>query len=334
MAPVKFSVVVTAYNYATLLPDALRALAAQTVQDFELLIVDDGSTDNTEEVVEQFRPRFRNLHYLKKTNGGPADSRNYGVERAGGTHVAILDADDIWSPRYLEVVRDQFDSSPRTELLFTDGLRIRDNGEVIRPVFPPQLPALDGHINSVGSLFAVCSHFLPSGMVFAKSLYHHMGGFDTRFLHGDDVDWVVRAALAGAYCVRVDQKLFLYRFHGRNLTNNPIAFLDTWLRIYKEQMKDNRLGPECERRARSFARNYVLRLLGICSAAKGRSLLASALKALQGDFTLRCVYFSTFLGSPYALRPLKWGKHLLRKPRAHTQKVDLTASSEIIFQSL
>lgn len=331
---VKFTVVVTTYNYAHLLPDALRALAAQTVTDFELLIVDDGSTDNTEEIVKQSCPQFQDCHYLKKVNGGAADARNHGVERANGTHVAILDADDIWSPRYLETIRKSFESRPQTEIVFCDGVRVMGDGQVIRPVFPAGLPRLDGPINSVESLFSVCDNFLPSGMVFLKSLYDRIGAFDTRFSHGDDVDWVIRAAVAGADCLRIDQKLFLHRFHGSNLTRDPIAFLETWLTIYKERLRANRLGPECEHRARSFARDYDLRLLGICSPSEGRSLLARSIDALGGDFVLRCAYLSTYLGSSYALRPLKWGKRLIRKRHAVTQRVDLTAPPEMIFQSL
>ncbi len=333
-ASVKFTVVVTTYNYAHLLSDALRALAAQTVNDFELLIVDDGSTDNTEEIVEQFHPRFQNCHYLKKPNGGTADARNHGVQRARGTHVAILDADDVWSPRYLEAVRQKFQSTPQTEAVFCDGVRILGDGRVLRPVFPPGLAPLEGPINSVESLFSLCDNFLPSGMVFLKSLYDRIGAFDTRFSHGDDVDWVIRAAMAGADCQRIDQKLFLHRFHGSNLTRDPIAFLETWLTIYEERLRNSRLGPECEHRARSFARDYVLRLLGICSPAEGRSLLARSIEALGGDFMLRGAYLSTYLGSSYALRPLKWGKQLLRKRHGTAQCIDLTAPPEIIFQSL
>jgi glycosyltransferase involved in cell wall biosynthesis len=333
-AAVKFTVVVTTYNYAHLLPDALRALAAQTVPEFELLVVDDGSQDSAEEVVWQFQPQFRDCQYLKKPNGGAADARNHGVQKAQGTHIATLDADDVWSPRYLEIVRKTLESRPATEIVFCDGVRVAGDGEVLRPVFPPGLPRLKGPINSVEDLFSVSDNFLPSGMVFRKSLYDRVGPFDTRFSHGDDVDWAIRAALGGAHCLRIDQKLFLHRFHGSNLTRDPIAFLETWLKIYEEQLRNSRLGPECERKARGFARDYVLRLLGICSPAEGRSLLARSIEALGGDFMLRCAYLSTYLGSSYALRPLKWGKGLLRKRHAAAQHIDLSAPPEIIFQSL
>lgn len=333
-ADVKFTVVVTTYNYAHLLPDALRALAAQTLTDFELLVVDDGSTDNTEEVVRQFCPQLQDCHYLKKPNGGSAAARSYGVQEARGTHVAILDADDIWSPHYLETVRNRFKASPQAEVVFCDGIRITSNGQILGPVFPSGLLPLEGPINSTEPLFSLCTNFLPTGMVFLKSLYDRIGPFDSRFSHGDDVDWVIRAAMAGAYCARIDQKLFLHRFHGGNLTNDAIAFLETWLSMYEEHLRNSRLGPECEHRARRFARNYVLRLLGICSPAEGRSLLGRTLETLPGDLVLRCAFLSTYLGSSYALRPLKWAKRLLRKRHAGTQQVDLAASPEIIFQSL
>ncbi|TAM80065.1 MAG: glycosyltransferase family 2 protein [Acidobacteria bacterium] len=333
-AGVKFTVVVTTYNYAHLLPDALRSLAAQTVPDFELLIVDDGSTDKTGQVVEEFRPRFRDFRYLKKLNGGPADARNFGVQNARGTHIAFLDADDLWSPRYLSEVRKTFNAHPRTEIVFCNGFRINGSGRVLRPVFPPGLAAIDGPINSAEELFLLCKHFVPTGMVFLKPLYDRVGPFDVRFRHGDDVDWVIRAAMAGAYCVRIDQKLFLYRIHGGNLTNDAIAFLDTWLKIYEEQLKQSRLGPECERRGRIFARNYALRLLGNCSPAEGRALLARTIETVRGDFILRSAYFSTYLGSSYTIRPLRWTKRLLLKRPAAVPKVDLGAPPEIIFQGL
>lgn len=333
-AEVRFSVVVTAYNYAHMLPGALRALAAQTLQDFELLIVDDGSTDNTEEVVGSFRQQFRNCRYLKKAHAGPADARNCGVQNATGTHLAILDADDLWSPRYLDTVRGIFESDPRIEIVFADGLRVLANGRVLRPVFPPGIPRLNGQINSADNLFSLCNYFLPSGMAFSKALYDRIGPFDSRFMHGDDVDWVVRAVMAGAFCLRIDQKLFLYRYHGDNLTKNVIAFLETWLRIYEEQMRNSRLGPECERRARNFARDYVLRLLGICTPSEGRALLARAREALHGDPFLWCASQSTYLGSTYVMRPLKWAKRLIQRNQAAAQQVDLTAPPEIMFQGL
>ena len=336
VSEVKFTVIVCSYNYAHLLPDALRTLAAQTFPDFELLIVDDGSTDDTEEVVRQYSSKFRNCVYLKKPHSGLADTRNVAVQAAKGTHLAFLDADDLWSPHYLEAVRSRVESNPQAELVVCNGLRILDNGRVLETVFRPNLPPLEGPVRPMENLFYLCNDFLPSGMVFRKSLYERIGGFDTRFDKGlgDDTDWVVRAVAARAHCVRIDQKLFLYRFHGRNLTSNPLLIVDPWLTIYEEQIKGSRLGPDFERDARNFTRSYVLRLLGICSPSKGRVLLARTLETLPGDFILRCAYLSTYLGSIHALKVLRWGKRLMRKILPARQRIDLSAVPDTMFQGV
>lgn len=333
---VKFTVIVCTYNYAHLLPDALRTLAAQTFPDFELLVVDDGSIDNTEEIVRQYSSKFRNCVYLKKPHTGLADTRNVAVRKATGTHLAFLDADDLWSPYYLEAVRGRVESNPQTELVVCNGLRILDNGRVLETVFRPNLPPLEGPAGPAENLFYLCNDFLPSGMVFRKSLYERIGGFDTRFNRGlgDDTDWVVRAVAARAHCVRIDQKLFLYRFHGRNLTSNPLLIVDPWLTIFEEQIKGSRLGPAFERDARNFTRSYILRLLGICSPSEGRKLLAKTLETLPGDFILRCAYLSTYLGSIHALKVLRWGKRLMRRILPARRRIDLSAAPDTMFQGV
>ncbi len=75
----RLSVIMPTYNYGHLLPETLQSLVAQTYQDFELLVIDDGSTDNTENVVRGFSSRLRNCIYVKRPHTGPADSRRFAV---------------------------------------------------------------------------------------------------------------------------------------------------------------------------------------------------------------------------------------------------------------
>src|SRR5579885_688376 len=165
----KISVVVCTYNYGHLLPDALRSVAAQTCDDFELLVVDDGSTDNTREVVESFRPHFHHFRYLKRRHAGPADARNAGVQAATGTHVAFLDADDLWSPDYLRSIQEAFGSCPQADLAFCEGIVIRsDYGVINEARFHRELPSLCGPVHSPRELFALIQSFSPSGMIFSK----------------------------------------------------------------------------------------------------------------------------------------------------------------------
>jgi glycosyltransferase involved in cell wall biosynthesis len=332
----KLSVIMPTYNYGRLLPDTLRSLAAQTFTDFELLVVDDGSTDNTEEVVRGFSSQLRNCIYVKKPHTGPADSRKFALQTVTGTHIASLDSDDLWSPDYVAAVRSSFESHPGGELLFCDGLHVQDTGAVLRAVFPSTPPACSGQIRSARELFMLAINFCPTGMVFLKSLYDRVGPFDVRYGFGlcDDTDWVVRALIAGAYCIRIDRKLFVHRIHGSNLTTDPVAYLEPWLGVFDEKIKGSALGPEFERYGREFSRDYVLRLLGICSPAKGRGLLSQTLKVLPGDFLLTSAYASTYVGSTFALKVLKFGKRLLRKMFRENQRLDLSAHPSVMFEGV
>lgn len=331
----KISVIMPTYNYGHLLPATLRTLVEQTFKDFELLVIDDGSTDNTEEVVRSFSSQLRNCVYLKKAHTGPADSRRVAVQEATGTHIASLDSDDMWSPEYLEVVRRTFESHPQAEVFFCDGLHVQSTGKVMCPALP-NLPPPSGEVTSRHELFLLCIHFCPTGMVFSKSLYERVGPFDVRYGFGlcDDTDWVVRAAIAGARCLRIDRKLFLHRVHGSNLTTDPIAYLEPWLTVYAEKIKGSRLGPEFERYARQFTRSYVLRLLGVCSPARGRELLSQTLEVLPGDAILTAAYLSTYLGSTSALKLLKLGKRMIRKSLQNKRRLDLGAPPAAIFDGV
>lgn len=332
----KLSVIMPTYNYGHLLPSTLRSLAAETFQDFELLVVDDGSTDDTERVVRRFSSQLRNCVYLKKPHTGPADSRRFAVERASGTHIASLDSDDLWSPEYLAAVRSSFEASPQAELLFCDGLHVQDTGKVMQTVLPSNPEPSSGQVHSLRELFVLCINFCPTGMVFSKSLYERVGPFDVRYGFGlcDDTDWVVRAVIAGAHCIRIDRKLFLHRMHGSNLTTDPVAYLEPWLSVFAEKIKGSLLGPEFERYARQFTRGYVLRLLGITSPAEGRILLSQTLEALPGDLLLTCAYVSTYLGMTSALKILKRGKRLIREEFRQYEKLDLSAPPGAIFETV
>jgi len=101
----KVSIVTPAYNAEDLIGSTIQAVINQTFSEWELLIVDDCSTDSTREVVDGWVSRFDNIHLisLEKNFGGPAGPRNVGVEVARGDYVAFLDADDIWHPKKLEI---------------------------------------------------------------------------------------------------------------------------------------------------------------------------------------------------------------------------------------
>jgi glycosyltransferase involved in cell wall biosynthesis len=98
----KTSVIIPTYNRSAVVREAIFSVLAQTDPDVEVLVIDDGSTDDTRAAVEEFRDG--RVRYFYKTNGGPASARNFGLSKAGGEYIAFLDSDDLWPANYLEVM--------------------------------------------------------------------------------------------------------------------------------------------------------------------------------------------------------------------------------------
>ena len=331
----KFSVIICTYNYAHFLPDALRAVAAQTFSDFELLIVDDGSTDNTEEVVRQFFGQFRHCVYLKKPHTGLADSRNFGIRRASGTHIAFLDADDLWSPEYLQTMKSLFETHPLAELVSADVLIVQTSGTIVGPLYPPGLPALCGPITSSRDLFSFFHYSTPSALVLRKSLYERIGPLEVCFpVSGEDWDWVLRAILSGAFCIRHRQKLVLYRLHGSNLTTQADKIFEAWLWIYKKRLRGQPVDREIKVDVRKQIYRWLPSLLANYPAAKNRQLIAEAIEAVGQDRWLSAARFLTYFGLSRAAKFARGMKRFHRRIVKRSQKIDLAAAPELMFAAV
>src|SRR4051794_26707538 len=101
-APVAVSVLLPTYNRARFLPDAIGCIAGQSFTDWELVIVDDGSTDNTEAVVTALTANLRqHVRYMRQPNAGAYGARNTALDAAAGRYVAFFDSDDVWLPHHL-----------------------------------------------------------------------------------------------------------------------------------------------------------------------------------------------------------------------------------------
>lgn len=114
----KVSIIVPCFKQAEYLPETLDSVLAQTFQNWECVIVNDGSPDNTEEVVRQYLERDDRFDYIKQVNKGPAAARNTGIEKSHGEFIVPLDADDLLAPTYLEKALEVFVKDPDTKLVY------------------------------------------------------------------------------------------------------------------------------------------------------------------------------------------------------------------------
>ena len=225
------SVVIATYNYGRFLSEAIDSVLAQTFKDFEVIVVDDGSTDNTSEVILIYLSRH-NFHYIKKENGGQASAKNRGIDESKGEFIAFLDADDVWFPTKLERQMPLF-SDPRVGVVYSKRVLIDLYGNE-RPFEHPKLyrgPVLDQiFINNF-----VCF----SSAIVKRQCFEKVGKFDESLPMSIDYDLWLRMALHYHFDY-VDAHLVMYRVgHGQMSDQLEKRFYYAW-RIASRFIEENK----------------------------------------------------------------------------------------------
>lgn len=205
------SVIIPAYNAEAFIADTVRSVLAQTYQDLEVIVVDDGSKDGTLAALEQFGGRVR-VH--TQANGGVAKARNTGVSLATGTYIAFLDADDLWLPHKLE--QQLFHSS--APMTFTDRFNIGARGDL--PEIQSEVTAMHGGDVFV-QLLREGNFITNTSVVMRRALFEKMGGFYTGLNGTEDWDLWIRVAEHHEIGF-VPEPLVRYRFHAGGISRNFI----------------------------------------------------------------------------------------------------------------
>lgn len=223
------SVVIVTYNKAATIGPAIESVLRQTHQNVEVLVVDDGSTDETAERVQAFGDRVR---YLPKENGGTGSARNLGIEQAQGKYVAFLDGDDLWLPRKLEIQLAAFEREPYLLGVQCSAYCVNGKLEVLeaRACHPRQ-----------DSLFDfLLFHNLPafsSALLARRDALKDLGGFarDLAILS----DWDMACRLARVGILRsVPEFLVLYRHYPGNQSRDVGIHIESGVRSLKRFYAD------------------------------------------------------------------------------------------------
>ncbi len=222
-----FAVVVAAYNAERTLAATVRSVLAQTRSDFELAIVDDGSTDGTLELAQGFDDS--RVKVLRQENGGTAAARNAGIAGTSAPLIAILDSDDLWLPRYLETMGRLLDADPGAALAYTDAWVLHDpSGRIARryaasAVNPPQRPPDDPH--ELLELL-IQGNFVFASATFRRSVVEEIGVFDRRCNECEDYELWLRFAAHGRRFVRSEGPLAVYRNRAGSKSSNELRLLE------------------------------------------------------------------------------------------------------------
>lgn len=238
------SVIVPCYNYGRFLSSAIESLLNQTYNNFEVVIVDDCSTDNTPEVATSYSNKYQNIKYIRQTtNVGQSENRNVGLRAAKGKYVAFLDADDAYDPTKLEKQVNALNSSDC-------GVTYCCSKLCDEHLTPLNFQCADENVKSgwVAKQLFIGNFVQGMTLMVKKDLIDLIGGFlDEKRLCGLGVDWWLLLQLATLTKFQASsEQLYLYRHHSTQMSNDVVRriksdliirtmFLDTYPNLIDKQ---------------------------------------------------------------------------------------------------
>jgi glycosyltransferase involved in cell wall biosynthesis len=233
------SVIIPTYNYARFLAEAVDSVLCQTFGDLEVIIVDDGSTDNTPDVVRPYLSDER-IRYIRQENKGLSAARNTGIRAARGEFIALLDADDVWLPSKLEKQVHLIGESDDFGLVYCRGEFIGEKGE--------PLPGIDLPHKEQPTYRDLMYHSLtiPSCVVTRKRIFDEVGLFDETLTSIEDANMWIRilrhhkSAYVNEVLVRIRKHMKSLQTDLSNMERNLLLHVQKCIEMFPELEQDRR----------------------------------------------------------------------------------------------
>ena len=278
------SVIIPAYNAAEWIGETLQSVLAQSFRDLEIIVVDDGSIDDTVSVTKAFG---KGVKLIRKPHSGKSASRNAGIYAAQGEYIAFIDADDLWLPEKLELQLQMFSRNPNLGWVYSDGYLFEDKSTKNSMTFGSISHLYNGNILCP----LLLRDFIPSPTpVIRRELLDEIGCFDETLLRNEPEDWDMWLRIAARYPIGfVNHPLVRNRLHPNSLTarEGVVDTLEGKISIIERAVKRN---PERLSRLKD-------RSVANCHVAAGNAL------ALSGElFKARSMYFQAIRLAPMSGR--------------------------------
>jgi GT2 family glycosyltransferase len=223
-----FTIAMPAYNSSRTIGAAIRSVLAQTRSDFELVVVDDGSSDDTTAQVARFEDE--RVRLVRQENSGPGAARNLAIIASRGRYVSMLDSDDLWLPTYLESMAAVLDANPDVGLAYTDAWVLDDATRRIRRTtamhyqHPPRDPPRDPF--EFLALLLKRGNFVFTSTTVRHTALEQVGLFEAALKPAEDFGLWLRIVAGGFRAMRTPGNLAVYRKRPGSLSTNEAAILD------------------------------------------------------------------------------------------------------------
>lgn len=214
------SVVIATYNYGKYLSDAISSLQDQQYQDWECIVVDDGSKDNTAAIISNLQQKDARIKYFKQDNSGPSVARNTGLDLSTGNYVLFLDADDLLQPNKLKSHWEVLDKNQDVDIAYGD-VRYFNDGDKSNLFYSlnkknrPWIPKYKGNGRQLVNMVLKQNIMVTSSPLYRKKLFDDFQAYDPKLLKLEDWELFQRLALKDLYFyfVNAEDSLVLMRAH-------------------------------------------------------------------------------------------------------------------------
>jgi glycosyltransferase involved in cell wall biosynthesis len=268
------SVIMPAYNTEKFIGESIQSVIDQTYANWELLVVDDGSTDKTADVIRSYAARDSRVKYLSQNNGGPGKARNTAIAESNGTLIAFLDADDLWLPEKLERQLQALETT-NADVIYSNGLIIYELGaNPGRTDFPIVAGTTEGR-KMLDIL--LLQNRIPVQSVMVRTEAFRNAGSSTEspeFRGCEDYELWLRLAAHGALFHGISEKLIKYRRHPAAMTHHDTGWLKPALRVVIHHIDAGTLDEKTKRnRLRRLYRDVIAALLEEGKLAEAKEFL-------------------------------------------------------------
>ena len=276
------SVIIPTYNRAQVLGRAVQSVLRQTYNDFQLLIIDDGSTDNTEECIRQFSDS--RIVYLRHKNQGQSAALNTGLRVAKGKYISFLDSDDEWLSKMLEKQLALFHEDKRIGCVYTYAGRVGSvkNIELVKTFY------IEGDIYKEALTQGYISHMIT--LMTKKECFKKIGLFDTQFTVCQDDDICLRLAKEYRFGLIPEILAVIHNDSGSQVTKSPKSYADGWWKLFRKH--ESEVLRVCGRK--TMARHYAKCGKLYLKASETRLAHKAYKKALSFD---RSIFYSGMVAS-------------------------------------
>jgi glycosyltransferase involved in cell wall biosynthesis len=299
------SVIIPAYNQGEYLQEAIQSVLVQTLNDFELVVVDDGSTDETCFIVKRFSDD--RLHYIYQENQGLSAARNTGIKATKGRYLTFLDSDDMFQPEKLRLLVEELETNKNIGLVAGQAVPIDQDGNSIGRIFNKPVPVDVRHLLLTNPLHV-------GSVLLRRSWQEKVGFFDEALRSYEDWDMWLRLVRSGCRMGWVDRPVSFYRFHPDQMVRNSRQMTEATFAVLNKFFSDPALSNEwLEMKNLAYSSAYLRATVQAYAAGKytqAKSYLNEAIKLNQNlladDARPLAERFAAFSDSPKHRNPLRF----------------------------